>query len=80
MARNNQADSASKPLDSQARKKKKRRTITNLLLVLILLIGAGIAAYPAFSEYWNSMHQSRAIMGYAEQRGIRVHLERRAGI
>ena len=67
MARNNQADSASKPLDSQARKKKKRRTITNLLLVLILLIGAGIAAYPAFSEYWNSMHQSRAIMGYAER-------------
>ena len=67
MARNHQADQPQKPLDPQARKKKKRRTITNLLLVLILLIGAGIAAYPAFSEYWNSMHQSRAIMGYAER-------------
>jgi len=67
VARNHQADQPQKPLDPQARKKKKRRTITNLLLVLILLIGAGIAAYPAFSEYWNSMHQSRAIMGYAER-------------
>ena len=24
-------------------------------------------AYPAFSEYWNSLHQSRAIMGYAQR-------------
>ena len=48
-------------------KKKKSHRWSNLLLVLILLIGAGIAGYPAFSEYWNSMHQSRAIMGYAER-------------
>lgn len=38
-----------------------------MLLLLILLVGAGIAGYPSFSEYWNSMHQSRAIMGYAER-------------
>ncbi len=49
------------------KKKKKSHRWSNLLLVLILLIGAGIAGYPAFSEYWNSMHQSRAIMGYAER-------------
>ena len=48
-------------------KKKKSHKATNILLVLILLIGAAIAGYPAFSEYWNSMHQSRAIMGYAER-------------
>jgi len=47
--------------------KKKSHKATNILLVLILLVGAGIAGYPAFSEYWNSMHQSRAIMGYAER-------------
>ena len=35
--------------------------------MLILLLGAAIAGYPAFSEYWNSIHQSRAIMGYAER-------------
>ena len=48
-------------------KKKKKYRVSNLILVLIMLIGAGIAGYPAFSEYWNSMHQSRAIMGYAER-------------
>ena len=47
--------------------KKKSHRGTNLLLVLILLVGIAIAGYPAFSEYWNSLHQSRAIMGYAER-------------
>ena len=46
--------------------KKKRRGST-ALLILMLLVGAAIIAYPTFSEYWNSMHQSRAIMGYAER-------------
>ena len=36
------------------------------MLVLILLIGLGIVAYPTFSDYWNSFHQSRAIISYAE--------------
>ena len=48
-------------------KKKKSHRASNIILVLILLVGAAIAGYPAFSEYWNSMHQSRAIMGYAER-------------
>ena len=47
--------------------KKKSHRISNAILVLILLAGVAIAGYPAFSEYWNSMHQSRAIMGYAER-------------
>ena len=47
--------------------KSKKHRVSNLVLVLILLIGVAIAGYPAFSEYWNSMHQSRAIMGYAER-------------
>ncbi len=46
---------------------KKKHRVSNLVLVLILLIGVAIAGYPAFSEYWNSLHQSRAIMGYAER-------------
>ena len=49
------------------KKKKKKHRWSNLLLVLIFVIGIGIVAYPTFSEYWNSMHQSRAIMGYAER-------------
>ena len=47
-------------------KKKKKRWWVDLLLVLILLIGLGIVAYPTFSDYWNSFHQSRAIISYAE--------------
>jgi len=53
--------------ESEKKKKKKSRRLSNILLVLILLIGLGIMAYPSFSEYWNSLHQSRAIMGYAER-------------
>ena len=51
----------------RAQGKKKNHRVSNLALVLILLTGAAIMAYPAFSEYWNGMHQSRAIMGYAQR-------------
>lgn len=53
--------------ENNGKKKKKSHKASNLILVLILLAGIAIAGYPAFSEYWNSMHQSRAIMGYAER-------------
>ena len=46
---------------------KKKHRVSNLILVLILLAGVAIAGYPAFSDYWNSMHQTRAIAGYAER-------------
>ena len=52
---------------NRRQKKKKSHRVSNLVLVLILLTGAAIMAYPAFSEYWNSLHQSRAIMGYAQR-------------
>ena len=52
--------------ENGTRKKKKHR-VSNWILVLILLIGLGIFFYPSFSEYWNSLHQSRAILGYAER-------------
>ena len=47
--------------------KKKKHRVSNAILVLILLAGVAIAGYPAFSDYWNSMHQTRAIAGYAER-------------
>ena len=55
--------------DKKTRKKRKKKNhrVSNLVLVLILLTGAVIMAYPSFSEYWNSLHQSRAIMGYAQR-------------
>ena len=53
------------PQDGTGRKKSHR--VSNTILVLILLAGVAIAGYPAFSDYWNSMHQTRAIQGYAER-------------
>ena len=38
----------------------------NLILGLVFLIGLGLLVYPAFSDYWNSFTQSRAIATYAE--------------
>ena len=37
-----------------------------VLLFIILLAGIALLLYPSFSEYWNSMHQSREISSYAE--------------
>ncbi len=48
-------------------KKKKSGALVNAILFLIMLIGAGIIAYPTFSDWWNSFHQTRAIAGYVEQ-------------
>ena len=56
-------------MDNMERKKKlkKKRRLTNLLLLLIFLIGVGLLAYPSVSDYWNSFHQSRAIISYVEK-------------
>ena len=50
----------------QKKTKKKKISILNVILVLIMLVGAGIIAYPSFSDWWNSFHQTRAIAGYVE--------------
>ena len=47
-------------------KKKKKGTLTTVILVLIMLAGLAIIAYPTFSDWWNSFHQSRAIASYVQ--------------
>lgn len=37
-----------------------------LILVVAMLVGIGLLSYPTLSDYWNSFHQSRAVMSYAE--------------
>ena len=37
-----------------------------LILVAAMLVGIGLLSYPTLSDYWNSFHQSRAVMSYAE--------------
>lgn len=50
-----------------AKKKRKKNSsrLTTVIIVLILLIGLAIIAYPTFSDWWNSFHQSRAIASYS---------------
>ena len=42
-----------------------RKNLVSILLVLALVVGLGLLLYPSLSDYWNSFHQSRAIMNYA---------------
>lgn len=37
-----------------------------IILVAALFVGLSLLAYPSFADYWNSFHQSRAVMTYAE--------------
>ena len=39
---------------------------TTILLTVIAAVGAGLIAYPTFSDWWNSFHQSRAVASYME--------------
>ena len=59
------SDQAEKPQSSKARQLTDR--MITVFLVGVLAVGIGLLAYPSFSDYWNSFHQSRAVMSYAEQ-------------
>ena len=45
--------------------KKKNNNWTTVFLVLLLLAGVSLLLYPSLCDYWNSMHQTRAIASYA---------------
>ena len=58
-----------KPKKAKAKKpkQKKRISVTNIILVVIMIAGLCLLAYPKFSDWWNTFHQTRAIAGYVEQ-------------
>ncbi len=43
----------------------KKSSLTTILLSLIFLVGLSLLLYPTVSDYWNSLHQSRAVVQYA---------------
>ena len=43
-----------------------KKHLSTILLVVALVAGAALLAYPTFSNYWNSFHQSQAIASYVE--------------
>ena len=44
-----------------------KKHLSTILLILVFLIGLSLLLYPTVSDYWNSLHQSRAIATYAEE-------------
>lgn len=47
--------------------KKKSSGASTLGLVLVLVIGFSLLLYPTVSDWWNSMHQSRAVASYTQK-------------
>lgn len=43
-----------------------KKNMMTILLVTILLAGVGLLLYPTVSDYWNSFHQSKAVVSYVE--------------
>lgn len=43
-----------------------KKHLPTIILVIILLTGLSLLLYPTVSDYWNSLHQSKAIADYAE--------------
>lgn len=44
----------------------KKGTLSTIILILVFLVGLSLLLYPTVSDYWNSLHQSRAITQYAQ--------------
>ena len=40
---------------------------TTVILLIVLIAGLSLLLYPSLSDWWNSMHQSRAVASYVEQ-------------
>ena len=43
-----------------------KQRLSNFILIFILIIGLSLLLYPSVSNWWNVMHQSRAIASYTE--------------
>ncbi|MCI9336131.1 MAG: class C sortase [Lachnospiraceae bacterium] len=55
-----------KKKEKKRRTGRKKGTLSNILLTVVLLTGLGVMLYPTVSDYWNSLHQTRAIANYDE--------------
>ncbi len=44
-----------------------KNRLSTIFLILIFLVGLSLVLYPTVADYWNDLHQSRAIATYAEE-------------
>ncbi len=47
--------------------KKRKPDVTAIILVAVLVVGLSLLLYPTLSDYWNSLHQTRAIVTYTQE-------------
>lgn len=43
-----------------------KKHLSSIMLIIVFFAGLGLLVYPSASDYWNSLHQTRAIASYAE--------------
>lgn len=43
-----------------------RKRLPTIILILIFMVGVSLLLYPTASDYWNSLHQTRAITAYSQ--------------
>lgn len=43
-----------------------KKHVSTIILIVFFLAGLSLLLYPTFSDYWNSLHQTRAIAAYTE--------------
>ena len=55
------------PLGGSPKESPMKKHGTTILLILVFVVGLSLLLYPTFSDWWNSMHQSRAVASYVEQ-------------
>lgn len=46
--------------------KKHKGQLSTVILIMVFIVGLSLLLYPTVSDYWNSFHQSRAIVSYME--------------
>lgn len=61
-----QASTTYKTGESPA-KKTKKKNLSTVFVIIIIIAGLSLLLYPNVSDYWNSLHQTRAIVGYSEE-------------
>lgn len=44
-----------------------QKRLPTIILVLVFAVGLSLLLYPTFSDYWNSLYQTKAITTYAEE-------------
>ncbi len=53
--------------EEQAEKNWWQKNWSNVVILTAFFVGLGLLLYPSVADYWNSFHQSRAIMSYATE-------------